>query len=303
MYCDAPPIAVGNVKDIAGFAGRNDSHPRRFDEGNIWRSLGLPRSGSVPPTRFEESKTPDTEASLEANRRRSRFLGSLAVLASLGFGGLVSAASSTAKNIAKLPATTSISLNLGSSKASPYLAAYYNPYSLLPYPLFYPGFGLLPMMDPTKPQTQPQNDLTPQVISVFDSRESIDYSDNNEEYADDEKKSGDGADPNAQKKVRLFFFYPVKYYKRDIWISRSRDERVGTSERKAAPTAFIGTAHLAAVTDTVLFFFFQLKNRTPIDRIPCSVRPNDEETSFSSLCHLRDTWTRAWNRAEAFKRK
>lgn len=135
----------------------------------------------------------------ETNRRKSRLLGSLAFLAGLSFGGLA-AASTTTKTFAKLP-TTSFSLNLGSSKDSPYLAAYYNPYPLLPYPLFFPSpFGLTPI---NLAKTQP----TSQVISLIENRP-IDLREDNEEYLDEEKKiknnkkTGNGED-EADDRIEL----------------------------------------------------------------------------------------------------
>jgi len=203
----ALPIAAAGLEDIAFTEGSNKSMPA-FDKESIRRSLDSPQR------ELEESKTPDS-AVVEANGRKSRFLGSLAFLAGLSLGGL-SAVSS--KNIAKLPQAGSLSLNLGSSKVSPYLAAYY-PYSLLPYPLFYPGLGFLPMTDHAKPQATSSDDLTPQVISLFDNREPANFL-NNEDYADEEKNPSDAkrangkngadshaesrgeADRNAEEKVR-----------------------------------------------------------------------------------------------------
>ncbi|EZA61290.1 hypothetical protein DMN91_012619 [Ooceraea biroi] len=180
VYCDTLPANIVKL-EATRLIEKNDSYAS--DKGIIWKSLGLPRA---KPTRSEEPKIPDS-AVVEANKRKSRFLGTLAFLAGLSFGGLATAASSTVRNSAKLP-QASLSLNLGPSKTSPYLATYYHPYPLLPYPLFYPGsLGLVPMTDSTKPQTN--NDLTPQVISVFDNREPSNLVENNEEYADEEKKS------------------------------------------------------------------------------------------------------------------
>lgn len=155
-----------------------------------------------------ESKILDNET----NKRKSRLLSSLAFLAGLSFGGLATAASSTAKTIAKLP-QTSFSLNLGSSKGSPYLTAYYNPYPLLPYPFFLPGsIGLAPMINLAKPQTTSHNDLSPQVISLFENRPPIDLAEDNEEYLDEEKKfknnkrtgnGEDGADDRTELQAKV----------------------------------------------------------------------------------------------------
>ncbi|XP_029161959.1 uncharacterized protein LOC114933503 [Nylanderia fulva] len=169
-------IAVTKPED-AGLVEKNNTHA--IEKGIFWKNLDLPNH---KPMRIEESRSLNNKT----NNRKSRLLGSLAFLAGLGFGGLASAASSTAKTIAKLP-ETSFNLNIG-SKGSPYLA-YYNPYSLLPYPFFFPGpIGFAPMINVAKPQSTSHNDLMPQVISVFDNRQSIDLAEDNEEYLDEEKK-------------------------------------------------------------------------------------------------------------------
>jgi len=209
----ALPTTTARLEDIAFTEGSNKSM-HAFDKENPRRSVDSPQR------KLEESKTPDS-ATVGANGRKSRFLGSLAFLAGLSFGGLT-AASSNVKNIAKLPQTASLSLNLGPSKNSPYLTAYYNPYSLLPYPLFYSlsgPLGLLPMADLAKPHATPPDDLTPQVINLFDNREPGNSLDN-EDYEDEEKNSNDAkrandkngadshaesrgeADRNAEEKVR-----------------------------------------------------------------------------------------------------
>lgn len=175
----SPNLKITVAKpEETGHVEKNDIHA--IEKGILWKNLDLSKR---KPMHIEESRSLDNET----NRRKSRLLGSLAFLAGLSFGGLATAASSTAKTIAKLP-QTSFSLNLGSSKGSPYLAAYYNPYSVLPYPFFFPGpIGFAPI-NLAKPQTTSHNDLTPQVISVFDNGESIDLAQDNEEYLDGEKK-------------------------------------------------------------------------------------------------------------------
>lgn len=160
--------------------------------------------------------------SVQTSNRKSRLLGSLAFLAGLSFGGLATAASSTVKTMAKLP-QASFTVNLGSPKGAPFLTAYYSPYSLLPYPFLYHGpLGLAPTVDPAKLQTTSHDDLTPQVIGVFDNnrRPTIDFAtDSGEEYADEERKPDNGnaggngadrraelraeADRNAEEKVRI----------------------------------------------------------------------------------------------------
>lgn len=74
-------------------------------------------------------------------------------------------------------------------------------------------------MNDHKPHTTSHNDLTPQVISLFENREPINFTEDNEEYTDEEKKfskrvtnknGADGyaelrgdADRNAEEKVRI----------------------------------------------------------------------------------------------------
>lgn len=178
--CDTPPnvkIAVAKPEEV-GLVEKNNVHA--IKKGILWKNLGLFNRKSM---HIEESESPHNQTN-----RKSRLLGSLAFLAGLGLG---TSASSTVKTIAKLP-QTSFSLNLGSSQGSPYFAAYYNPYSLMHYPLHYPfffpgSFGFAPI-NLAKPQTTSHNDLTPQVISVFDNRQPIDLVEDNEEYLDEEKK-------------------------------------------------------------------------------------------------------------------
>lgn len=209
-YCDTLPTKVAKPEDTALLGKSNDSHAT-VEKGSFWKNLNLPR---YKPTKTEESRNLSGKSS-EADRRKGRFLNSLAFLTGLSFGGLATAASSTMKTIAnKMPQVFSI--NLGSTKTSPYLTAYYSQYPyapLLPYPFFYPGpFGLAPMIDAVKPQTS-QNDLTPQVINLLDNRP-IDLAENNEDYTDAEKSgAGNGADDrirlraeadrNAEEKVRI----------------------------------------------------------------------------------------------------
>lgn len=161
----------------------------------------------------EEFKNLDS-ANNETSKRKSRLLDGLTFLAGLSFGGLTTTASPV-KSVAKL-SQGSFNLNLGSSKASPYFIAYYNPYSL-PHPFFYP-FGLVPI-NPAKPQTTSHNDLTSQVISIFENRPEIDLEENNKEYIDAGNKFGGdknaeveaddrtdlraAADRNAEEKVRI----------------------------------------------------------------------------------------------------
>ncbi|KAL6263711.1 hypothetical protein P5V15_003797 [Pogonomyrmex californicus] len=198
VYCDTLPINVTKPEDTVLLV-RNNSHA--IEKGIFWKNLGLSKH---KPTKIEESRGLGS-ASSETNKRKSRFLNSLAFLTGLSFGGLATAASSTMKNIAKLP-HASFSINLGSPKTSPYFAAYYSHYpypSLLPYPFFYPGsFGISPMVDnPTKPQTtstQNADLITPQVINLFDNKP-IDLAENNEDYTDAEKSdASNGADDRTR---------------------------------------------------------------------------------------------------------
>lgn len=191
--CDTPSITVARSEDTK-VIDRNDIH--ELEKGIFWKDLDLFKRELTP---VEEPKS----LSNETSRRRSRLLNGLAFLAGLSFGGLA-AASTTAKT-AKLP-PTSLSLNLGSSKDSPYLTAYYNPYPLLPYPFIFPGpLGFAPI-NLAKTQLS-HNDLTPQVISLLENRP-IDLREDNEEYLDGEKKiknnrkTGNGED-EADDRVEL----------------------------------------------------------------------------------------------------
>ncbi|EFN69143.1 hypothetical protein EAG_14401 [Camponotus floridanus] len=187
--CDASPITVAKSEDT--IVEKNDILP--IEKGIFWKNLDLFKGKLVP---MEESKNLYNET----NRRKSRLLGSLAFLAGLSFGGLA-AASTTAKTFAKLP-PTSFSLNLGSSKDSPYIAAYYNPYPLLPYPFFFPGhFGF----NLAKAQAT-HNDL----INLFGNRQPIDLREDNEEYLDEDKSknnkkmgSEDGADDRTELRAKV----------------------------------------------------------------------------------------------------
>lgn len=206
VYCDTLPTKIAKPEDTVLLERNNSSHAT-IETGSFWKNLSL----SKRKPKVVESRSLDNINS-EMNKRKGRFLSSLAFLTGLSFGGLATAASSTMKNIAKIPQMFSI--NLGSSKTSPYFAAYYSQYPpLLPYPFIYPGaFGLAPVIDSTKPQTT-QNDLTPQVINLFDNRPN-DIAGNNEDYTDAETSNvGNGADDrirlqaeadrNAEEKVRM----------------------------------------------------------------------------------------------------
>jgi len=204
VYCDTLPIKVAKPEDTV-LLERNNSHAI-IEKGNFWKNLSLSKRKS---TKMEESRNLNSINS-ETDKRKARFLSSLAFLTGLSFGELATTASSTIKNIAKMPQVFSI--NLGSSKTSPYFAAYYSQHPYAPLlPFFYPGFGLTPTIDATKPQTS-QNDLTSQVINLLDDRP-IDLAGNNEDYADAEKSNeGNGvdgirlqaeADRNAEEKVRM----------------------------------------------------------------------------------------------------
>ncbi|XP_025161242.1 probable serine/threonine-protein kinase DDB_G0282963 isoform X2 [Harpegnathos saltator] len=130
-----------------------------------------------------------TTTNSEPKNRKARLLGSLAFLAGLGFGGLATAASSTVKSFVKVP-QTSVAFNLSPTKNSPYLAAYYNPFSFVPpYPFFYHSpFGLVPTSDLS---TQTMSHLTPQVISIFSNKQTDNVAGSNEEYADAENLNND----------------------------------------------------------------------------------------------------------------
>ncbi|XP_012060764.1 PREDICTED: uncharacterized protein LOC105624004 [Atta cephalotes] len=190
VYCDTLPTKVAKPEDTVLLERNNASHAT-IEKGTFWKNLSLSKR---KPTKVIESRNLDN-INNGMDKRKGRFLSSLAFLTGLSFGELATVASSTMKNIAKIPQM--LSINLGSSKTSPYFAAYYSQYPytpLLPYPLIYPGaFGLAPMIDAAKPQTS-QNDLTPQVINLFDNRPN-DIAENNEDYTDAETSNvGNGAD-------------------------------------------------------------------------------------------------------------
>jgi len=206
VYCDTLPTKVAKLEDTILLEKNNNSHAMTEKE-NFWKNLGLSKRKS---TKVEESKNLNSINS-ETDKRKARFLSSLAFLTGLSFGELATTASSTIKNIAKMPQVFSI--NLGSSKTSPYFAAYYSQHPYAPLlPFFYPGFGLTPTIDAAKPSQTSQNDLTSQVINLLDNRP-IDLAGNNEDYADAEKfNEGNGADGirlqaeadrNAEEKVRM----------------------------------------------------------------------------------------------------
>lgn len=186
---DTSPITVAKSEDTA-IVERNDIHP--IEKEIFWKNLDLFKRKLIP---MEEPKNLYNET----NRRKSRLLGSLAFLAGLSFGGL--AASTTAKTFAKLP-PTSFSLNLGSSKDSPYIAAYYNPYPLFPYPFFFPGqFGFNLAKAPAT-----HNDL----INLLGNKQPIDLREDNEEYLDEDKSknnkktgSEDGADDRIELRAKV----------------------------------------------------------------------------------------------------
>lgn len=163
-------------------------------------------------TRLEQPNNLVDSSGNGTSKRKSRILGSLAFLAGLSFGGLANAASSTAKTISRLP-QASFALNVGgASKTSPYFAAYYSPYSLLPYPFLYPGpFGLVPTADPTNTPNDltTSSDLTSQLIGAFNGRRPIDLAEKDEEEVNVENNGADRrtesqtyADGNAEENVR-----------------------------------------------------------------------------------------------------
>lgn len=207
-YCGTLPVTLVKPED-AGLVEKNNSHA--IEKGFFWKNLTRQKSLKV-----EEFKNLKDNANNETSNRKSRLLDGIAFLAGLSFGGLAAAAS-TVKSIAKLP-QGSFSLNLGSSKASPYLTAYYNPYPLLSHQFVHPGtFGLVPII-PAKPQTTSQNDLTSHVIGIFESKPQTDLEESNKEYVDAKKKFDSdkrteveaddrtnlraAADQNAEEKVR-----------------------------------------------------------------------------------------------------
>ncbi|XP_011707348.1 PREDICTED: probable serine/threonine-protein kinase fhkB isoform X2 [Wasmannia auropunctata] len=187
VYCDTLPTKIAKPEDTVLVERNNSSQNATIEKESVWKVLSL----SKRKPKMEETRSLDGTNG-ETDRRKGRFLNSLAFLTGLSFGGLANAASSTMKNIAKIPQV--LSINLGSSKTSPYFTAYYSQYpALIPYPFFYPG---LIGLDGAKPQTSQSADLTPQLINLFDNKP-IDL-ENNEDYSD----AGNGADDRIRLQDR-----------------------------------------------------------------------------------------------------
>lgn len=81
----------------------------------------------------------------DGSNRKSKILRSLAFLAGLSVGGLAGAASSDIKTYTKLPP---LSVNVGTSRISPQVAAIYDSYPYVSYPsIFATSLGVYPFWD------------------------------------------------------------------------------------------------------------------------------------------------------------
>ncbi|XP_011882458.1 PREDICTED: uncharacterized protein LOC105570104 [Vollenhovia emeryi] len=255
VYCDTLSTEVAKPEDTALLEKSNSSNAT-IERGGFWKNLSLSRH----KPKLEESRK-SNDANSEVDKRRGRFLNSLAFLTGLSFGRLATSASSTVKSIAKAP--HAFSINLGSSKTSPYFAAYYSQYPyapLLPYPFFYP-FGFAPMIDAAKSQAS-QNDQTPQVINLFDNRPS-DLAGNNEDYTDADKSN------EADDRIRL-----------RAEADRNAEEKVrGCKESQRKHSKEMDREYLQANTDSRLFFDFNDGNQTAPDNATTTSPPNNTSPS------------------------
>ncbi|KAF7396458.1 hypothetical protein HZH66_007320 [Vespula vulgaris] len=191
VYCD--DITKTLKPENTMILKKNDSHP--LQKETLWSSLLLKRLESMNIKNTEKHENNKINTMEMFNKRKSKFLGSLAFLAGLGFGGLAGAASSTVKAYAKFP-QAAIAMNFVPSKQGPYLAAYYDPYPFVPHPyLYHAPLGFYPFMDPLKLQSliggsSQQNgaDRPDQIITVFDDKRPSDSDDSEEEYIVEKKK-------------------------------------------------------------------------------------------------------------------
>lgn len=173
---------------------KNNSHS--LEKEGLWSSLLSKRLESTNIKNTEERENDKVNAMETFNKRKSKFLGSLAFLAGLGFGRLAGAASSTVKAYAKFP-QASIAMNFVPTKQGPYLAAYYDPYPFVPPPyLYHAPLGFYPFLDPLKLQSliggsSQQNgaDRPDQIITVFGDKRPTDSDDSEEEYIVGKKKT------------------------------------------------------------------------------------------------------------------
>ncbi|XP_077257899.1 uncharacterized protein LOC143895019 [Temnothorax americanus] len=274
VYCDTHPTKVAEPEDTVLLEKNNNSNAT-IEKGSLWKSLSPSRR---KPTKLEESRNLVSSTNSEANKRRGRFLSSLAFLTGLGFGGLATAASSTVKSktIAKMPQVFSI--NLGASKTSPYFAAYYGQYPqapFLPYPFFYPGpSGFAPTIGAVKTQTS-QNDLTPQVINLFDNRPN-DLVGNNEDYAEDTENAGNGADDRIRLQAEADRNAEEKGM---IGECKEGQRKHGKGTAREREYLQVNAADLRATLN------FQAANQTVPDNATTTSSPNDTNTTHHHHHH------------------
>ncbi|XP_035719916.1 uncharacterized protein LOC118440664 [Vespa mandarinia] len=186
----------------------NDSHSLAKEIS--WSSLLSKRLESMNIKNTEKRENDKINTMEMFNKRKSKFLGSLAFLAGLGFGGLAGAASSTVKAYAKLP-QASIAMNFVPSKQGPYLAAYYDPYPFVPHPyLYHTPLGFYPFFDPLKLQSlisgsSQQNgaDRPDQIITVLGDKRPSDSDDSEEEEYIVEKKKTDKSKSSSRLENRV----------------------------------------------------------------------------------------------------
>ncbi|KAF7399485.1 hypothetical protein HZH68_008077 [Vespula germanica] len=206
VYCD--DITKTLKPENTMILKKNDSHP--LQKETLWSSLLSKRLESMNIKNTEKHENNKINTMEMFNKRKSKFLGSLAFLAGLGFGGLAGAASSTVKAYAKFP-QAAIAMNFVPSKQGPYLAAYYDPYPFVPHPyLYHAPLGFYPFMDPLKLQSliggsSQQNgaDRPDQIITVFDDKRPSDSDDSEEEYIVEKKKIDKSKKPSSRLENRV----------------------------------------------------------------------------------------------------
>ncbi|KAG7205504.1 hypothetical protein KM043_007486 [Ampulex compressa] len=135
----------------------HDAIAANKSEGSTQERLKWWREFLVPRNKNSKQGDLARKPGAELDKRKSRFIGSLAFLAGLSVGGLAGAASSTMKSYSKVPAPP-LALNLAASRFSPYITAFYDPFVAQPY--LYPNpFALYPFIEPSRLQQSLQNGL------------------------------------------------------------------------------------------------------------------------------------------------
>ncbi|KAI4494178.1 hypothetical protein M0802_009212 [Mischocyttarus mexicanus] len=186
----------------------NDSHPLEKETPGSNLLLKQLKLINIKNTEKLEDNKIEKNTMETLNKRKSKFLGSLAFLAGLGFGGLANAASSTVKAYAKFP-QASIAMNFVPSKQGPYLAAYYDPYPFVHHPYLYQSpLGFYPFVDPSKLQSltggssqQSGFDRPTQIITLFDDKRPSDSDDSEEEYIVEKTKADKSKSSNRPENL------------------------------------------------------------------------------------------------------